>query len=127
MSIKKLSKLLLIIPSPFFFHFFETQFFNNGRILPITWFLLVFLGYVFVSGAMAAFLSSREILHYTIAMITISVVLGIFFITAPNDSWFNPLTKELVIILSGVIVSGGQLLVRQIVIKIIGRKVNKLT
>ncbi|SDB99827.1 hypothetical protein SAMN05421734_103306 [Pelagirhabdus alkalitolerans] len=47
-------------------------------------------------------------------MITISVLLGIEFITYPDASWFNPFTMETAIIFTDVVWVLLQLIVRMI-------------
>ena len=103
---------MMLIPGPFLFHFYETTMRNDETDISyifINGFLLIWL---ILSGILSIRVSLRVFFLMHSFMIVCSIILAQLFINPPNDSWFNPFTMNVVILLSSLPILFGQLMTR---------------
>ncbi|WP_148305156.1 hypothetical protein [Shouchella lehensis] len=103
---------MMLIPGPFLFHFYETTMRNDETDISyifINGFLLIWL---ILSGILSIRVSLRVFFLMHSFMIVCSIILAQLFINPPNESWFNPFTMNVVILLSSLPILFGQLMTR---------------
>ncbi|MED4128419.1 hypothetical protein [Shouchella miscanthi] len=105
---------MMLIPGPFLFHFYETTMRNHGADISYSF----INGFLVIWSILAGVLSIRASLRVFFLMhsfmIVGSIILAQLFIIPPNDSWFNPFTMNVVILLSALPILFGQLMTRLI-------------
>lgn len=92
----------------FLFHYIETSLFTNASIFA---FLGTFL-FIILSSIISVKIKPNFIILINIVSVLLSVFLGRIFITAPNESWFNPFGMNFAIVFTGIIILIGILIVR---------------
>ena len=116
--IKLIQLIVLLTPTAFLFHYIETSLFENG-------FTFAFLGtilFVLFAGVISVKIKWNYIFLISILSILLSILLGGMFITAPNESWFNPFGMHVVIGLTGLLILSGILIIRFIASRIFNLK-----
>ncbi|MBU9713834.1 hypothetical protein [Evansella tamaricis] len=104
---KLLWLILTLVPAPFLFHFFEYG--QHIAIEPPFLFLGSML-YVVITGVLAGKIKIRYMILVNMIAGILSLLLAMYFI--PDDgAWFKPLSRDLVIIITAIVFSVGQLLV----------------
>lgn len=106
--IKLIKVVILLTPMSFLFHYIETSLFTNASIFA---FLGTFL-FIILSGIISVKIKPNFIILINIVSVLLSVFLGRMFITAPNESWFNPFGMNFAIVFTGIIILIGILIVR---------------
>ena len=106
--IKLIKVVILLAPMSFLFHYIETSLFTNASIFA---FLGTFL-FIILSGIISVKIKPNFIILINIVSVLLSVFLGRMFITAPNESWFNPFGMNFAIVFTGIIILIGILIVR---------------
>ena len=106
--IKLIKVVILLAPMSFLFHYIETSLFTNASIFA---FLGTFL-FIVLSSIISVKIKPNFIILINIVSILLSVFLGRMFITAPNESWFNPFGMNFAIVFTGIIILIGILIVR---------------
>ena len=106
--IKLIKLVILLTPMSFLFHYIETSLFSNGSTFA---FLGAFL-FVILAGIISVKIKPNFIFIINIASVLLSMFLGGMFITAPNESWFNPFGMNFAIVFIGIIILIGILIVR---------------
>ena len=106
--IKLIKVVILLTPMSFLFHYIETSLFTNASIFA---FLGTFL-FIILSGIISVKIKPNFIILINIVSVLLSVILGRMFITAPNESWFNPFGMNFAIVFTGIIILIGILIVR---------------
>ena len=106
--IKLIKVVILLTPMSFLFHYIETSLFTNASIFA---FLGTFL-FIILSSIISVKIKPNFIILINIVSILLSVFLGRMFITAPNESWFNPFGMNFAIVFTGIIILIGILIVR---------------
>lgn len=106
--IKFIRLVILLIPMPFLFHYIEISLSRIGGTLAFT---ITFI-YIIFAGLIAVKSKYNFVFLINTLGILLSILLGQLFITAPNESWFNPFSMSTVIILTGIVIQIGILIVR---------------
>ena len=106
--IKLIKVVILLTPMSFLFHYIETSLFTNASIFA---FLGTFL-FIVLSSIISVKIKPNFIILINIVSVLLSVFLGRMFITAPNESWFNPFGMNFAIVFTGIIILIGILIVR---------------
>lgn len=106
--IKLIKLVILLTPMSFLFHYIETALFTNASIFA---FLGIFL-FIVLAGIISVKIKPNFIFIINIASVLLSMFLGGMFITAPNESWFNPFGMNFAIVFIGIIILIGILIVR---------------
>ena len=106
--IKLIKVVILLTPMSFLFHYIETSLFTNASIFA---FLGTFL-FIILSSIISVKIKPNFIILINIVSVLLSVFLGRMFITAPNESWFNPFGMNFAIVFTGIIILIGILIVR---------------
>lgn len=106
--IKLIKVVILLAPMSFLFHYIETSLFTNTSIFA---FLGTFL-FIILSSIISVKIKPNFIILINIVSVLLSVFLGRMFITAPNESWFNPFGMNFAIVFTGIIILIGILIVR---------------
>ena len=106
--IKLIKVVILLSPMSFLFHYIETSLFTNASIFA---FLGTFL-FIILSSIISVKIKPNFIILINIVSVLLSVFLGRIFITATNESWFNPFGMNFAIVFTGIIILIGILIVR---------------
>ena len=106
--IKLIKVVILLAPMSFLFHYIETSLFTNASNFA---FLGTFL-FIILSSIISVKIKPNFIILINIVSVLLSVFLGRIFITAPNESWFNPFGMNFAIVFTGIIILIGILIVR---------------
>ncbi|RLQ92329.1 hypothetical protein [Falsibacillus albus] len=106
---KQNSIFLMLLPVPFFFHYYEYWNHANGH--EARFLMLGFLLVTATAGIVARRLNLGKLLVLNTITAIISLVLGHLFI--PNDmAWFTPFGRDAAIIFIGAIYCFGQLVIK---------------
>lgn len=100
--------VVLFIPMPFLFHYYEISHFPDKA-------SFLFIGtllFIILAGLLSTKIKFHLIVLTNIVTIFASVVLGTQFIIPPNDSWFNPFGMNVAIIMTGMVILIGVLIIR---------------
>lgn len=91
--------ILAFIPTPFLFHFFEYGYHVKRK--ESAFLLLTIMLIVFITGALSGRIKIRYIILVNVITGILSLLLSIYII--PDDgSWFKPLGRDLVILITAI-------------------------
>ncbi|UCZ54445.1 hypothetical protein LGQ02_06685 [Bacillus shivajii] len=109
---KLLSVILLLIPAPFLFHFYEYNLNGEGSLL-----VVFSLLYIVITGIL---FSRHKFFNFiSINCITLFLSLLLTWIFIPDDStWFKPVNKEIAVVFVWVLFLIGQIFIRFIAKKL---------
>lgn len=106
--IKLIKPVILLTPMSFLFHYIETSLFTNASIFAF----FLTSSFIVLAGIISVEIKHNFIFLINIVSVLLSMLLGRVFITAPNESWFNPFGMNFAIVFIGIIILLGILIIR---------------
>lgn len=101
--------VISIIPMPFFLNYIDIA--KPNSYLPI----ITLLFYTLITGYLSIKINPIMMFIATMISTVISFIVAPIYLIPPNESWFNPFTMNISIIILGFFIVIAQLLVRSIV------------